>query len=82
MTIARKDCHVCVRDQTALPVHTIFFLGRLTPYGILLLAGTLMHSDKLLMAGARTGPSTTPPTKLRVLLQTDGLLLLPCCIFV
>ena len=80
--IASKYCHMYVRDQAALPVHPIFFPGRLIPQGFLLLAGTLLHDDKLLMAGARTGPRAAPLTKLRVLLQTDGLLLLACCIFV
>ena len=48
---------MCVKDQAALPVHPIFFSERLIPQEILLLAGTFMHNDKLLMAGARTGPS-------------------------
>ncbi len=73
---------MCVRDQAALPVHPNVFPGRLTQHGILLLAGTFMYIDKLLEAGARPGPGIIPPTKMRVLLQTDGLLLLTCCIFV
>ena len=73
---------MCVRGQAALPVHPIVFPGRLKPQGILLLAGTFMCTDKLLEAGARPGPGVILLTEMRMLLQTDGLLLLTCCIFV
>ena len=66
---------MCVRDQAALPVHPVVSPGRLKLYGILLLAGTFMCTDKLLEAEARPGLGVIPLTKVRVLLHTGGLLL-------